>query len=104
MKLGNVRILLAFFILFPYFIFSQQQKRLISNYILTKQVKDFKKADLRDFEIDNIDSSESLKGEIVKIQQKFKGYPVYNAVGTVIIKNDKIEYFSDSFVLSLIHI
>lgn len=98
LKAGNVKILFSFFILFPYFIFSQQQKRLISNYILTKQSKDFKKADLRDFEIDNIDSSESLKGEIVKIQQKFKGYPVYNAVGTAIIKDDKIVYFSDSFV------
>ncbi|WP_411810756.1 T9SS-dependent M36 family metallopeptidase [Chryseobacterium scophthalmum] len=98
LKAGNVKILFSFFILFPYFIFCQQQKRLISNYILTKQSKDFKKADLRDFEIDNIDSSESLKGEIVKIQQKFKGYPVYNAVGTAIIKDDKIVYFSDSFV------
>lgn len=98
LKAGNVKILFSFFILFPYFIFSQQQKRLISNYILTKQSKDFKKADLRDFEIDNIDSSESIKGEIVKIQQKFKGYPVYNAVGTAIIKDDKIVYFSDSFV------
>ncbi|WP_426473599.1 T9SS-dependent M36 family metallopeptidase [Chryseobacterium balustinum] len=98
MKVRNVKTLFAFFILFPYFMFSQQQKRLISSYILTKQSKDFKKADLRDFEIDNIDPSESLKGEIVKIQQKFKGYPVYNAVGTAIIKENKIEYFSDSFV------
>ncbi|WP_265427462.1 T9SS-dependent M36 family metallopeptidase [Chryseobacterium sp. YIM B08800] len=98
MKTGNLKFLLTLFILFPYFMFSQQQKRLISNYILSKQSKDFKKADLRDFEIDNIDSSESLKGEIVKIQQKFKGYPVYNAVGTAIIKEDKIVYFSDSFV------
>jgi len=102
MKTRNVKILFALFILFPYFIFSQQQKRLISNYILTKQTKDFKKADLRDFEIDNIDSSESLKGEIIKIQQKFKGYPVYNAVGTAIIKENKIVYFSDSFVKNYI--
>ncbi|MCD0456531.1 T9SS-dependent M36 family metallopeptidase [Chryseobacterium sp. LC2016-27] len=98
LKAGNARSLLALFILFPYFMFSQQQKRLISNYILTKQSKDFKNADLRDFEIDNIDTSESLKGEIIKIQQRFKGYPVYNAVGTAVIKDDKIIYFSDSFV------
>ncbi len=98
MKTGNAIFLLALFIFFPYFMFSQQQKRLISNYIITKQSKDFKKADLRDFEIDNIDTSESLKGEIIKIQQKFKGYPVYNALGTAIIKDDKIIYFSDSFV------
>lgn len=97
-KVRSVQFLLAFLILFPYSVFSQQQKRLINNYILATQAQDFKKADLRDFEIDNVDTSESLKGEIVKIQQKFKGYPVYNALGTAIIKNDKIVYFSDSFV------
>ncbi|MFL9833260.1 T9SS-dependent M36 family metallopeptidase [Chryseobacterium terrae] len=93
-----MKILFALFILFPYFIFSQQQKRLISNYILTKQAENLKKQDLRDFEIDNIDYSESLKGEIVKIQQRFKGYPIYNAVGTSLVKDGKVIYFSDSFV------
>lgn len=98
MKTRKMKTLFAFFILFPYVVFSQQQKRLITNYILTKHAQDFKKSDLRDFQIDNIDSSESLKSEIVKFQQKFKGYPVYNAVGTAMIKNGDIVYFSDSFV------
>ncbi|MBD3905317.1 T9SS-dependent M36 family metallopeptidase [Chryseobacterium sp. Ch-15] len=97
-KAKNVKILFAFFILSPYVLFSQQQQRLINNYILSQHAEDFKKSDLRDFEIDNIDQSESLKGEIVKIQQKFKGYPIYNAVGTSLIKDGKIVYFLDSFV------
>ncbi|AYM99492.1 T9SS-dependent M36 family metallopeptidase [Chryseobacterium sp. 3008163] len=94
----SIQILLVLFILIPFFVFSQQQKRLITDYILTNQIKDFKKSDLIDFEIDNVDQSQSLNGEIVKFHQKFKGLPVYNAVGTVLIKNDKVAYFSDSFL------
>ncbi|MDF2934605.1 MAG: C-terminal target protein [Chryseobacterium sp.] len=97
-KIKSVEIALVLFILLPYFMFSQQQKRLITNYFQTRQIQDFKKADLMNFDIDNIDSSKSLGAEVIKIQQKFKGYPVYNAVGTALIKDDKIVYFSDSFV------
>ncbi|MCX8531336.1 T9SS-dependent M36 family metallopeptidase [Chryseobacterium luquanense] len=97
-KNRNVQILFALFVLLPCSFFSQDNKRLIKNYISTKHVQDFKKADLIDLDIDNVDYSESLKGEIVKIKQKFKNYPVYNAVGTVLIKNGKIEYYSDSFI------
>jgi len=97
-KIKSVEIALVLFILLPYFMFSQQQKRLITNYFQTRQIQDFKKADLMNFDIDNIDSSKSLGAEVIKIQQKFKDYPVYNAVGTALIKDDKIVYFSDSFV------
>lgn len=97
-KNRNVQILFAFCVLLPCSFFSQENKRLIKNYISTKHAQDFKKADLIDFEIDNVDYSESLKGEIVKVQQKFKNLPVYNAVGTVLIKNGKVEYYSDSFL------
>lgn len=90
--------ILVILLLLPLSLFSQQEKRLITNYIRTKHIQDFKKADLVDFEIENIDQSKSLKGDIVKIQQKFQGYPIYNAVGTAVIKDGKIEYFSDSFV------
>lgn len=94
----SIQILFVFFVLVPFSVFSQQQKRLITDYILTNQIRDFKKSDLVDFEIDNVDQSQSLNGEIVKIQQKFKNYPIYNAVGTALIKNDKVAYFSNSFL------
>ncbi|HEX7868521.1 MAG TPA: metalloprotease, partial [Chryseobacterium sp.] len=97
-KNRNVQILFALCVLLPCSFFSQENKRLIKNYISTKHAQDFEKSDLIDFEIDNVDYSESLKGEIVKVQQKFKNLPVYNAVGTVLIKNGKIEYYSDSFI------
>lgn len=97
-KNRNIQILFALFVLLPSSFFSQENKRLIKNYISTKHTQDFEKSDLTDFDIDNVDSSKSLNGEIVKIQQKFKGYPVYNAVGTALIKNGKVEYYSDSFI------
>lgn len=97
-KLRYFFIVFVLFVFCPASVFSQESKRLIQNYMLTKQVGDFKKADLSDFDIDNTDQSQSLKGEIVKIQQKFKGVPVRNAVGTAFIKDGKITYFSESFV------
>lgn len=96
----RIQILFVFFVLVPFSVFSQQQKRLITDYILTNQIRDFKKSDLVDFDIDNVDQSQSLNGEIVKFQQKFKGYPIYSAVGTVLIKNEKVVYFSNSFLKS----
>ncbi|CAD7796785.1 hypothetical protein CHRY9390_00058 [Chryseobacterium aquaeductus] len=99
-KTKSLHFLFALFILSPYSIYSQEQKRIISDYIVSKQSQSFKKENLKDFTIENVDQSESLKGEIVKIQQLYSGYPVYNAVGTALIKNGKIEYFSDSFVKS----
>lgn len=98
MKTKSIQTLSVFFVLISFFSYSQQQKRLITDYILTSQMLEFKKSDLIDFDIDNVDQSQSLQGEIVKIQQKFKGLPVYNAVGTALIKDEKIVYFSDSFL------
>jgi len=99
----NVRNLFLLFIFLPFIVFSQQQKRLIEDYFQTKQSPDFKKSDLLNFDIDNVDSSKSLDGEIIKIQQKFKGYPVYNAVGTTLVKENKVLYFSDSFIKNYNH-
>jgi len=97
-KIKRSQILLLVFALLPLSAFSQDHKRVLQNYISTKLSQSFKKSDLRDFEIDNVDKSESLNGDIVKIQQKFKGYPVYNAVGTALIKDNKVLYYSDSFI------
>ena len=99
----NVRNLFLLFIFLPFIVFSQQQKRLIEDYFQTNQSLDFKKSDLLNFDIDNVDSSKSLDGEIIKIQQKFKGYPVYNAVGTTLVKENKVLYFSDSFIKNYNH-
>ena len=102
-KVMSVKTLFSLFIFLPFIIFSQEQKRLIADYFQTKQSQNSKKLDLLNFDIDNVDYSKSLGGEVIKIQQKFKGCPIYNAVGTALIKENKILYFSDSFVKNYDH-
>ncbi|WP_312089364.1 T9SS-dependent M36 family metallopeptidase [Chryseobacterium sp.] len=94
----NMRYFFILFILIPYSFFSQENQRLLKNYVSTTQVQNFEKPDLTDFEIDNTDFSQSLNAEIVKTQQIFKGFPVYNSVGTAVIKDQKIIYYEDNFI------
>ena len=74
---------------------AQDFKTLIQNHISAKS--DFLKADLKSFEIINEDFSTSMKGDVVKIQQSYDGIPVYNAIGTALIKGEKVSYFDDNF-------
>ncbi|WP_209389844.1 T9SS-dependent M36 family metallopeptidase [Chryseobacterium sp. RR2-3-20] len=78
--------------------FAQSNENLIKNYISQNKIKEYKKSDLNEFVIDNVDSSKSLDGDIIKTQQTYKGYPVYNAVATALVKNDKIVYYTDNFI------
>jgi len=99
MKKVTLPLLFAIFTILPASnLFSQENQKLIDNYIKTKQLRDYKKSDLTSFVIDNVDVSTSLKGDVVKFQQTYKGYPVYNSVGTALIKDNKIEYYSDNFI------
>lgn len=90
----------AFLAFFPISLFAQENERLIKEYILKNKISEFKKADLTHFKIDNTDFSQSLNGQVIKIQQTFKGIPVYNSLATAFIKDRKITYFNDSFVKS----
>lgn len=74
---------------------AQDFKSIIQNHISAKNT--FLKPDLNHFEIVNQDYSKSMNGEVVKIQQSFNGIPVYNAVGTVLIKDAKVTYANESF-------
>lgn len=74
---------------------AQDFKTIIQNHISAKG--DFKKADLNSFEIINEDFSNSMKGDVVKIQQSYNGIPIHNALGTALIKESKITYYEDDF-------
>ncbi|MGA9211944.1 T9SS-dependent M36 family metallopeptidase [Kaistella sp.] len=74
---------------------AQDFKTIIQNHLSAQN--NFKKADLKNFEIINEDFSTSMNGEVIKIQQSYNGIPVYNAVGTALIKEDKVMYFEDDF-------
>ncbi|SFB68732.1 T9SS-dependent M36 family metallopeptidase [Kaistella jeonii] len=74
---------------------AQDFKSIIQNHISAKNT--FLKPNLNHFEIVNQDFSKSMNGEVVKIQQSFNGIPVYNALGTALIKDAKVTYINDTF-------
>ncbi|WP_042721301.1 T9SS-dependent M36 family metallopeptidase [Flavobacterium sp. B17] len=84
--------------IFPSVLFAQDNERLIKDYISQNKLRDYKKSDLNSFVIDNVDTSKSMNGNIVKFQQTYNGLPVYNSVGTVLIKDNKIVYYKDNFI------
>lgn len=74
---------------------AQDFKAIIQSHMAAKS--DFQKADLKAFEIINEDYSKSMKGDVVKIQQSFNGIPVYNSVGTALIKNKSVAVLNEDF-------
>ncbi|RNA61064.1 T9SS C-terminal target domain-containing protein [Chryseobacterium nematophagum] len=76
--------------------FAQDNETILNRYLRSTSSQ-FKKSDLLNYSIENKDYSVSLKGDIIKVQQTYNGLPVFNAVSTVLIKDNKIAYFSDSF-------
>lgn len=98
MKKITLPLLITALAVFPSSLFSQNKEDLIKDYISQHKIREYKKSDLTNFVIDVVDASKSLNGDVVKFQQVFKGYPVYNSAGTVLIKDNKIVYYTDNFV------
>ena len=76
---------------------AQDYKAIIKNFINQKKSFLFKRNDLTDFEIENVDKSKSLQSDIVKIQQTYNGLPIFEAVATTAIRADNVVYFNDNF-------
>ncbi len=98
MKKVALPLLFAVSAIFPSVLFGQDNERLIKDYISQNKIKEYKKSDLANFIIDNVDESQSLNGNIVKFQQTFNGLPVYSAGGTMLVRDNKIIYFNDTFL------
>jgi len=79
-------------------LFSQNNEKLIKDYISQNKIREYKKSDLTNFIIGNNDESKSLNGNVVKFQQTYNGLPVYNAEGTVLVRDNKIIYYTDTFL------
>ncbi|MFP3599782.1 hypothetical protein, partial [Chryseobacterium sp. SIMBA_029] len=45
-----------------------------------------------------IDHSESLKGDVVGIQQTINGIPIFGSSANVLIREDKVLSFADTFI------
>ncbi|MFZ4927715.1 T9SS-dependent M36 family metallopeptidase [Chryseobacterium sp. Mn2064] len=98
MKNRTLPLLFAVFSAFPTVLFGQDNEKLIKDYISQNKIREYKKSDLNNIIIDNVDPSKSLNGNVVKFLQTFNGLPVYNSVGTALIKDNKIVYYTDNFV------
>lgn len=98
MKKVALPLLFAVSAIFPSVLFGQDNERLIKDYISQNKIKEYKKSDLANFIIDNVDESKSLNGNVVKFQQIFNGLPVYNAGGTMLVRDNKIIYYTDTFL------
>lgn len=98
MKKITLPLLFAVFAVIPSDLFSQDNGRLIKDYISQNKIRDYKKNGLTDFIIDNVDPSKSMNGEVVKFLQTYNGLPIYSSVGTALVKNNKIVYYTDNFV------
>ncbi len=88
----------AFFLCGATLSFGQNYQSLIKDHLEKNSSTTFKKADLTNLEIDNVDPSKSLNAEIVKFQQLYNGLPVIGSAGTALVKDGKISYINDSFV------
>lgn len=98
MKKVALPLLFAVSAIFPSIVFGQDNERLIKDYISQNKIREYKKSDLANFIIDNVDESQSLNGNVVKFQQTFNGLPVYNAGGTILVRDNKIIYYTDTFL------
>lgn len=99
MKKITLPLMIAAFAVIPSLqLFSQENAQLIKDYISQTKIREYKKSDLTNFIIDNTDPSISLNGDVVKFQQTYNGFPVYSSVGTALVKNNKIVYFTDNFI------
>lgn len=86
----------AAFLLFSFGTVSAQDfKTVIKNHMDVKS--NIQKADLKDFKIINEDFSRSMKAVVVKVQQSYQGIPLYNSVATAVIRDAKVNYFTDNF-------
>lgn len=98
MKKVILPFVIAVFAIIPSKSFAQSNEILIKDYIYQNKLKDYKKSDLNNFIIDNVDASKSLNGNVVKFQQTYKGYPIYSSGGTALVKESKVTYLTDNFV------
>lgn len=98
MKNKTLPLLFAVFSVFPAIAFGQDNEKLIKDYISQNKMREYKKSDLNNFIVDNVDSSKSLNGNVVKFIQTYNGLPVYSSVGTALIKDNKVAYYTDNFI------
>lgn len=74
---------------------AQDFRSTVQNHVSTQS--GIVKPELKNFEIINNDFSKSMNANVLDVQQTYNGIPVYNAIAKVLVRDNQINYFTDSF-------
>lgn len=76
---------------------AQNYDLLVKNYLNSDPAFRNVKTEQREFRIDTEDLSSSMKATVLKIQQTYKGVPVFSAGASALVKNEQIAVFNENF-------
>ncbi|WP_081873945.1 T9SS-dependent M36 family metallopeptidase [Chryseobacterium sp. JM1] len=98
----RIRLSVKFLLLCSFFGFgalsAQKHEQVIKDYVNSEKTFQRINPELKAFTIVNVDPSKSLNGEIVGIQQTINGVPVFGSSANVLIREDKVLSFADTFL------
>ena len=98
MKKNQFKALLLFPTLLSFaFVHAQTHEENISAYFRNENSLSKTPFQLKEFKISNVDTSESLKGDVVVVQQEIDGIPLFSKSATFFIKKNKINYVANGF-------
>ncbi|SFN71373.1 Por secretion system C-terminal sorting domain-containing protein [Chryseobacterium oleae] len=98
----RIRLSVKFLLLSSFLGFSllsaQKYEQIIKDYVNSEKKFQRVNPELKAFSIVNVDPSKSLKGDIVGIQQTINGVPVFGSSANVLIRENKVLSFADTFI------
>lgn len=98
----RIRLSVKFLLLCSFFGFgalsAQKHEQVIKDYVNSEKTFQRINPELKTFTIVNVDPSKSLNGDIVGIQQTINGVPVFGSSANVLIREDKVLSFADTFL------
>ncbi|WP_080777006.1 T9SS-dependent M36 family metallopeptidase [Chryseobacterium phocaeense] len=77
---------------------AQKHEQVIKDYVNSEKAFQRINPELKAFTIVNIDPSKSLNGDVVGIQQTINGIPVFGSSANVLVRQDKVLSFADTFI------
>lgn len=98
----RIRLSVKFLLLCSFFSYgawsAQKHEQVIKDYVNSEKTFQRINPELKAFTIVNVDPSKSLNGDIVGIQQTINGIPVFGSSANVLVREDKVLSFADTFI------
>ncbi|PIF44145.1 putative secreted protein (Por secretion system target) [Chryseobacterium sp. 52] len=98
----KIRLSVKFLLLCSFFGFgvfsAQKHEQVIKDYVNSQKTFQRINPELKVFTVVNVDPSESLKGDVVGIQQTINDIPVFGSSANVLIRDGKVLSFADTFI------